>query len=378
MGATAIGGLLLQNAALMYFKASEVVPLYFCLFTLGGVAASGLAFNELTMPWLLLLAPGVGFCIAGVFVISYKRDERIFDRLTLATGADGADGGMPPVHDPLRFTPADRRTTGCGHTGCEPATYAGAGGGLERSTTACDGGGLVGRAAQQQQHRTTGGGLSKGGGRADGGMRSTLPSEEEFFGWGRQRGASMPATMADGGVGDGEGSGSGCNGNGGGNSGGGAGSAHGTGGRSGSRTASGVLAEPSGRDLSRMSLMSDGCSVTSAAAVASAAQREENAVLVGGGSSFSSIPASYRMARTASTDQLSDARYSCLPPSATSRGLLRNVAADAAPPRLEPPGRFGCASTHASEALLPREALLPEEGQAPAPVPVPPPPGDMR
>ena len=38
----AVGGLLLQNAALMHFKASEVVPIYFCMFALSGVAGSGL------------------------------------------------------------------------------------------------------------------------------------------------------------------------------------------------------------------------------------------------------------------------------------------------------------------------------------------------
>ena len=69
---SAVGCLLLQNAALMYFKASEVVPLYFCLFAIGGVSGSGLAFGELRMPWLLLLVPGVAFCIAGVFAISYR------------------------------------------------------------------------------------------------------------------------------------------------------------------------------------------------------------------------------------------------------------------------------------------------------------------
>ena len=154
---TAVGGLLLQNAALMYFKASEVVPLYFCLFSLGGVAASGLAFDELTMPWILLLAPGVGCCIAGVFVISYKRDEYIMDRLTMAIGADGPrDSGMPPTQDSMRDsicnTPSERRTTECAQ---EPSTRAlsTSHSGLNRSTTACDGGG-DGLVRARQPNRT--------------------------------------------------------------------------------------------------------------------------------------------------------------------------------------------------------------------------------
>lgn len=78
---TAVAGLLLQNAALMNFKASEVVPIYFCMFALAGVAGSGLAFGELVMPYVLLLFPGVGFCTLGVFAISHRRDERIAERI---------------------------------------------------------------------------------------------------------------------------------------------------------------------------------------------------------------------------------------------------------------------------------------------------------
>lgn len=80
---TAVGGLLLQNAALMHFKASEVVPIYFCMFALSGVAGSGLAFGELRMPWVLMLIPGVLLCILGVFSISHRREERIAKRLSL-------------------------------------------------------------------------------------------------------------------------------------------------------------------------------------------------------------------------------------------------------------------------------------------------------
>ena len=58
LATTAVGGLLLQNAALMHFKASEVVPIYFCMFAIAGVAGSGLAYDELKMPWVLMLLPG--------------------------------------------------------------------------------------------------------------------------------------------------------------------------------------------------------------------------------------------------------------------------------------------------------------------------------
>lgn len=81
LASSAVGGLLLQNAALIHFKASEVVPIYFCMFAISGVAGSGLAFDELRMPWVLLLFPGVGCCIAGVFAISHRREERIASRL---------------------------------------------------------------------------------------------------------------------------------------------------------------------------------------------------------------------------------------------------------------------------------------------------------
>lgn len=93
---TAMGGLLFQNAALMHFKASEVVPVYFCMFALGGVVGSGLAFGELNFPWVLLLAPGVGFCITGVFAISYRREERIAMRLLLVTSSGDGPRGSPP------------------------------------------------------------------------------------------------------------------------------------------------------------------------------------------------------------------------------------------------------------------------------------------
>ncbi|KAL1522926.1 hypothetical protein AB1Y20_017891 [Prymnesium parvum] len=74
--ASAVGGLMLQNFALMHFSASEVVPVYFSMFVVAGVAASAFAFREIDWPWVLLLLPGVVCCIAGVFAIAYKREER--------------------------------------------------------------------------------------------------------------------------------------------------------------------------------------------------------------------------------------------------------------------------------------------------------------
>ena len=81
----------------MYFKASEVVPIYFCLFALSGVAGSGLAYGELTMPWVLMLFPGVAFCIGGVFAISHRRDERIARQVTRTMDTTNGDAYLPPA-----------------------------------------------------------------------------------------------------------------------------------------------------------------------------------------------------------------------------------------------------------------------------------------
>lgn len=89
------GGLLLQNAALMHFPASEVVPIYFCMFALAGVAGSGFAYGELRWPWVLMLFPGVALCILGVFAISHRREERIARRLALQY--DSAYYDPPPT-----------------------------------------------------------------------------------------------------------------------------------------------------------------------------------------------------------------------------------------------------------------------------------------
>ena len=95
--------------------------------------------------------------LTGVFVISFKRDEYIMDRLTMAIGADGPrDSGMPPTQDSMRDsmcnTPSERRTTECAQ---EPSTRAlsTSHSGLNRSTTACDGGG-DGLVRARQPNRT--------------------------------------------------------------------------------------------------------------------------------------------------------------------------------------------------------------------------------
>ena len=80
---TAVGGLMLQNFALMHFNASEVVPVYFSMFVLSGVSASAFAFREISWPWVLLLIPGVVLCIVGVFCIAH-----------------GAPAQPPPSQDP--------------------------------------------------------------------------------------------------------------------------------------------------------------------------------------------------------------------------------------------------------------------------------------
>ena len=128
MCVTAIAGLLLQNCALMYFKASEVVPIYFCMFAIGGVAGSGLAFMELTFPWVMLLVPGVAFCVGGVFAISYRRDERIAARLELEIDA------VPSGDDHDRLSQGTN-VSGCRSRGASLASSAVSSGSREHGST---------------------------------------------------------------------------------------------------------------------------------------------------------------------------------------------------------------------------------------------------
>jgi len=83
---TAVGSLLTQNQAMVRFSNSEVVPLYFCFFSVGGVYGAALAYDELCWPGVLLLLPGLALCIGGVFCISYRREARVA-RLRAAAGA---------------------------------------------------------------------------------------------------------------------------------------------------------------------------------------------------------------------------------------------------------------------------------------------------
>mmetsp|Transcript_12110 Transcript_12110/g.39472 ORF Transcript_12110/g.39472 Transcript_12110/m.39472 type:complete len:134 (-) Transcript_12110:1263-1664(-) len=79
------------------FSNSEVVPLYFCFFSVGGVYGAALAYDELCWPGVLLLLPGLALCIGGVFCISYRREARVA-RLRAAAGGGGGGGSRrgPP------------------------------------------------------------------------------------------------------------------------------------------------------------------------------------------------------------------------------------------------------------------------------------------
>ncbi len=93
---SAIASLMLQNKAMMIFDNSEVVPIYFCLFSVGGVAGAMMAYSEFCWPWLMLLLPGLALCITGVFSISFRRDARLAHeaekRLTKGALSDGVSG----------------------------------------------------------------------------------------------------------------------------------------------------------------------------------------------------------------------------------------------------------------------------------------------
>ena len=54
-----------------------MVPIFFCMFSVGGVAGAGFVFQEMCYPGVLLLPPGVFLCICGVFAIAYRREKRL-------------------------------------------------------------------------------------------------------------------------------------------------------------------------------------------------------------------------------------------------------------------------------------------------------------
>lgn len=77
LGGCAVFSLVLQNRAMMHFGNSEVVPIYFCLFTIGGVMGAAMAYRELCWPWVLLFLPGLALCMLGVSSIAYRRNSRL-------------------------------------------------------------------------------------------------------------------------------------------------------------------------------------------------------------------------------------------------------------------------------------------------------------
>jgi drug/metabolite transporter (DMT)-like permease len=92
--AGAVASLVLQNRAMMHFGNSEVVPIYFCLFTVGGVTGAAMAYEELCWPWVWLFLPGLCLCMLGVFAIACRRQGRLAARLMLT--ADQPAGGAQP------------------------------------------------------------------------------------------------------------------------------------------------------------------------------------------------------------------------------------------------------------------------------------------
>jgi len=97
----ASSSLVLQNKAMMHFGNSEVVPIYFCLFTVGGVLGAAMAYDELCWPWVLLFVPGLGLCMVGVFAITYRRQNRLaahqLSNAALQNGDGGPDGEVDDV-----------------------------------------------------------------------------------------------------------------------------------------------------------------------------------------------------------------------------------------------------------------------------------------
>ena len=86
-----------------------MVPVYFSMFVLSGVAASAFAFDEVRFPWVLLLLPGIVLCVAGVFCIAHDRDQR---SERSRTGTDRTDLTRMSTLPPLR--------TECGPNGHGP------------------------------------------------------------------------------------------------------------------------------------------------------------------------------------------------------------------------------------------------------------------
>jgi len=116
LACTAGSSLVMQNKAMMHFENSEVVPIYFCLFAVGGVLGAALAYQEVCYPSVMYLVPGLLFCMGGVLVICYKRDKRVTERLSRqAAQRLLSEGGQPPVTSQQQL----RGSLASGHTGVE-------------------------------------------------------------------------------------------------------------------------------------------------------------------------------------------------------------------------------------------------------------------
>ena len=85
-----------------------MVPIYFCLFTVGGVLGAAMAYQELCWPWVLLFVPGLGLCMGGVFAITNRRQRRL-EAMQIANSAlcaaqlppsDRSDGNPADPDDP--------------------------------------------------------------------------------------------------------------------------------------------------------------------------------------------------------------------------------------------------------------------------------------
>ena len=80
-----------------------MVPIFFCMFSVGGVAGAGFVFQEMCYPGVLLLPPGVFLCICGVFAIAYRREKRLARHG--AENGGGALSSSSPTRRPTAPTP---------------------------------------------------------------------------------------------------------------------------------------------------------------------------------------------------------------------------------------------------------------------------------
>lgn len=120
LSSTAVCSLILQNRAMVHFGNSEVVPVYFCFFSVGSGLGSAMVYQELCWPWMLLMLPGLLCCVSGVFCISFMREARI-SRWRAKQGVDiiavrplsivDAEAQLSAPATPAPRTPQPRSTT---------------------------------------------------------------------------------------------------------------------------------------------------------------------------------------------------------------------------------------------------------------------------